>query len=84
MRLPEHKGQLAQRSINLAISSRGIAALHAIDPSIAQRFLGTAIPMRGRMIHPIEGEPESQLYDLNGQVRTVALYSVICIQSSGN
>jgi len=68
MRLPESKGQLAQRSINLAISSRGIAALHTVDPKIAQRFLETVIPMRGRMIHPTEGKPESQLYDLNGQV----------------
>jgi kynurenine 3-monooxygenase len=69
MRLPEHKANLAQRSINLAMSSRGITALHAIDPEIAERFLKAVIPMRGRMIHPTEGKPESQLYDLNGQVR---------------
>lgn len=69
MRLPESKSRLVQRSINLAISSRGIAALHAIDPHLAERFLGTVIPMRGRMIHPTHGAAESQVYDLNGQAR---------------
>jgi len=69
MRMPESRNQLVQRSINLAISSRGIAALHAIDPQLAERFLKTVIPMRGRMIHPTHGAAESQLYDLNGQAR---------------
>jgi kynurenine 3-monooxygenase len=57
-----------QRSINLAISSRGIAALQAIDPSVALRFLQTVIPMRGRMIHHVRGSLDSQLYDRDGQV----------------
>lgn len=69
MRLAENKSQLTQRSINLAISSRGITALQSISPEIALRFLESAIPMRGRMIHPIKGHLESQIYDLNGQVR---------------
>lgn len=67
MRLPENKSQLSQRSINLAISARGITALHSVNPKFAERFLDTAIPMRGRMIHPVHGREESQLYDLNGQ-----------------
>lgn len=75
MRLPESKGQFAQRSINLAISSRGIAALHAVDPKLAERFLETVIPMRGRMIHTVEGKPESQLYDSNGQVCPASMSS---------
>ena len=70
MRLPENKTLLVQRSINLAISSRGIAAFHAIDPLIAKRFLKTVIPMRGRMIHLTNGAAESQLYDPNGQARS--------------
>jgi kynurenine 3-monooxygenase len=70
MRLPESKKQLVQRSINLAISSRGITALHAINPNIAKKFLASAIPMRGRMIHTLKGQAESQLYDLHGQVRS--------------
>lgn len=74
MRLSENKSKLVQRSINLAMSSRGIAALYAIDPSIADRFLKTVIPMRGRMIHSTNGATESQLYDLNGQARYFIRY----------
>lgn len=72
MRLAENKSALTQRSINLAISSRGITALHSINPESATKFLESAIPMRGRMIHPMNDRPESQLYDLNGQVRSNA------------
>lgn len=57
-----------QRSINLAISHRGIAALEAVEPALAKRFLRSAIPMRGRMIHKQTGELHSQLYDRDGQV----------------
>src|SRR5437762_9949571 len=38
------------RSINLALSTRGIHALEQIG--IADEVLKHAIPMRGRMIHP--------------------------------
>lgn len=62
---------MQRRSINLAISHRGIAALEAIEPAAAQRFLESAIPMRGRMIHKLSGELDSQLYDRDGQVRVV-------------
>ncbi|KAF9500956.1 FAD/NAD-binding domain-containing protein [Pleurotus eryngii] len=67
MRLPTSKAVSQQRSINLAISSRGILALQAISPSTAQRLLQTVIPMKGRMIHHINGKQESQLYDKDGQ-----------------
>ncbi|KAG8868012.1 kynurenine 3-monooxygenase, mitochondrial precursor [Serendipita sp. 405] len=67
MRLPENKSQLVQRSINLAMSSRGITALRAVDNRIADKFLQTAIPMHGRMIHPVNGKEQSQPYDVNGQ-----------------
>ncbi|KAI0318647.1 FAD/NAD-P-binding domain-containing protein [Amylostereum chailletii] len=66
-RLPASKAAAQQRSINLAISSRGIAALEAIDPAVASRFLETVIPMRGRMIHDIQGNLHSQAYDRDGQ-----------------
>ncbi|CAK5264262.1 unnamed protein product [Mycena citricolor] len=39
------------RSINLAISHRGLAAIQVVDPLVAERFLQTVIPMKGRMIH---------------------------------
>lgn len=58
-----------QRSINLAISHRGLAALEVIHPGAAQRFLRDAIPMRGRMIHDFKGNQVSQVYDKDGQVR---------------
>jgi kynurenine 3-monooxygenase len=73
MRLPSSKAQSQQRSINLAISSRGIAALQAIDPVATGRFMQTVIPMRGRMIHDMNGKLDSQLYDMDGQVRIFAL-----------
>jgi hypothetical protein len=69
MRLPSSKAAAQQRSINLAISHRGIAALEAIDPAATRRFLQTVIPMRGRMIHHLKGQLDSQLYDRDGQVR---------------
>ena len=69
MRLPSSKAAAQQRSINLAISARGLAAIQTIDPAAAERFLSTVIPMRGRMIHHVGGRQESQPYDKDGQVR---------------
>ncbi|KIJ16812.1 kynurenine 3-monooxygenase [Paxillus involutus ATCC 200175] len=67
LRLPSSKAAAQQRSINLAISSRGIAALQAVDAAATSRFLQTVIPMRGRMIHDILGNQHSQQYDKDGQ-----------------
>ncbi|KAF4615454.1 hypothetical protein D9613_002964 [Agrocybe pediades] len=67
IRLPSSKARTEQRSINLAISHRGIAALEAIEPAAASRFLESAIPMRGRMIHKLSGALDSQPYDRDGQ-----------------
>ncbi|KAF9246191.1 hypothetical protein BU15DRAFT_84987 [Melanogaster broomeanus] len=67
LRLPSSKAAAQQRSINLAISSRGIAALQAVDPAATSRFLQTVIPMRGRMIHDTLGNQHSQQYDREGQ-----------------
>lgn len=50
------------------MSSRGIAALASVDPALADRFMDTVIPMRGRMIHDAKGRQSSQLYDTSGQV----------------
>ncbi|KAH8833837.1 FAD/NAD-binding domain-containing protein [Flagelloscypha sp. PMI_526] len=58
---------LSQRSINLAISHRGIAALQAIDRKALEGFLECAIPMKGRMIHLKNGALDSQIYDKDGQ-----------------
>ncbi|KAG6878696.1 hypothetical protein C0993_011511 [Termitomyces sp. T159_Od127] len=67
IRLPSSKAANQQRSINLAMSHRGIAALEAVDPGLTQRFMDTVIPMRGRMIHSAKGGLDSQLYDKDGQ-----------------
>ncbi|CAE6534134.1 unnamed protein product [Rhizoctonia solani] len=67
MREPEAKANLSLRSINLAISSRGISALCVVDPAIADRFMQNVIPMHGRMIHDNLGRCQSQLYDRDGQ-----------------
>ncbi|EMG45324.1 BNA4 Kynurenine 3-monooxygenase [Candida maltosa Xu316] len=56
------------RSINLAVSNRGISALKYVDPAMADRILEHIIPMKGRMIHDITGKKqESQIYGLNGE-----------------
>lgn len=44
----------AGRSINLALSNRGIAALKEIG--LDEYMLAEAVPMRGRMIHTVEGQ----------------------------
>ncbi|KAG6850582.1 hypothetical protein H0H93_011250 [Arthromyces matolae] len=67
LRLSSSKAANQQRSINLAMSHRGIAALEAVDPELTKRFMNTVIPMRGRMIHSPKGDLDSQLYDKDGQ-----------------
>ncbi|KAK6458674.1 kynurenine 3-monooxygenase mitochondrial precursor [Scheffersomyces xylosifermentans] len=56
------------RSINLAVSSRGIRALKYVDEEMADRILEHITPMKGRMIHDVTGtKQESQLYGLFGE-----------------
>lgn len=56
------------RSINLAVSDRGIRAMKYIDPEMTERILQHVIPMKGRMIHDATGtKQESQLYGLFGE-----------------
>ena len=49
------------RSINLAISHRGLEALRPVG--LAEEVLRAAVPMRGRMIHPLSGPLTFQPYD---------------------
>src|SRR6185295_11972266 len=53
------------RSINLALSTRGIHALEAIG--VADEVLGDAIAMYGRMIHNLEGRLDLQPYGVGNQ-----------------
>lgn len=50
----------AGRSINLAISTRGITALKGVG--LDRRVLDRAVPMRGRMMHAVDGELTFQRY----------------------
>lgn len=68
---PRHHGADRGRSINLAISLRGIKALEEVG--LAQRVLQNAIPMRGRMIHSRTGEQTFQPY---GKDESQAINSV--------
>jgi len=47
---PRAKGYIGGRSINLALSVRGITALR--DAGIADQVLADALPMPGRIMHP--------------------------------
>ena len=58
------------RSINLALSHRGIKALKGAG--IEKEILNHAIPMDGRMIHDLKGNTVFQPYGENGQ----CIYSV--------
>ncbi len=61
-RADPHAGNLVGgRSINLALSTRGIHALQQIG--LAEEVLQHAIPMRGRMIHDRSGELHFSAYD---------------------
>ena len=61
----------AGRSINLALSVRGLHALQQVG--LKDDILAMAIPMKGRLIHPVEGEQVLQPY---GQRDDEVIYSV--------
>src|SRR5256714_476721 len=60
---PREGSMLEGRSINLALSTRGIHALEQIG--IADEVLRHAIPMRGRMIHEKSGALHFAPYDVD-------------------
>lgn len=49
-----------QRSINLALSWRGMKALEEVG--LLEEVLLEAVPMRGRFIHPLQSKPFVQPY----------------------
>lgn len=55
------------RSINLAVSARGIEALRSVNTDMADRVLADIIPMYGRMIHDLQGGQHPQTYGLWGE-----------------
>ena len=64
------KGYLGGRSINLAMSERGWAAIE--KAGIREEISRVAIPMPGRMMHAVSGDTTYQPYGKDGQ----AIYSV--------
>ncbi|MCY1136745.1 NAD(P)/FAD-dependent oxidoreductase [Actinoplanes sp. Pm04-4] len=61
---PRVTGAERGRSINLALSERGIDALRRIG--LDGQVLKDALPMRGRMVHPLGDETNFQPYSLDG------------------
>lgn len=57
---PRRERTRGGRSINLAISTRGLHALEQVG--LRKTVLKRAIPMMGRMVHPVSGEPAFQRY----------------------
>jgi len=68
---PRGHDQVRGRSINLALSVRGLHALGEVG--LADEVLQSAIAMPGRMIHPIHGQPVFQPY---GKTAQNAIHSV--------
>ncbi|MDT4918431.1 MAG: kynurenine 3-monooxygenase, partial [Pseudonocardiales bacterium] len=62
---PRLAGAERGRSINLAVSARGLAALERVG--LRDQALGRALPMHGRLIHPLGGRPSFRPYSADGQ-----------------
>ncbi|KAF3936596.1 hypothetical protein ABW19_dt0207680 [Dactylella cylindrospora] len=65
LRNPDNRSLNFTKSINLAISERGINGLRSVDPELTESILEDAIPMHGRMIHDKRGRQSSQKYDVH-------------------
>ena len=61
---PRLAGGERGRSINLAISARGLAALEEVG--LREHALAQALPMHGRMIHSITNESSFRRYSADG------------------
>lgn len=60
---PRHSGFVRGRTINLAIAERGWEALRIAG--LAEHALRKSVMMRGRMVHPLEGEAGLQRYGVD-------------------
>ncbi|GAA3677243.1 NAD(P)/FAD-dependent oxidoreductase [Nocardioides ginsengisoli] len=61
---PRLAGAERGRSINLALSARGLDALERVG--LREDALAAALPMRGRMVHPLGASPNFQSYSADG------------------
>ncbi|MEU8308261.1 NAD(P)/FAD-dependent oxidoreductase [Actinomadura sp. NPDC048955] len=62
---PRVAGAERGRSINLAVSARGLAALEQVG--LRDQSLKQALPMHGRMVHPLAGGQNFQPYSADGE-----------------
>ncbi|WP_131760862.1 FAD-dependent oxidoreductase, partial [Actinomadura fibrosa] len=62
---PRVAGAERGRSINLAVSARGLAALEQVG--LRDHALKRALPMHGRMVHPLGAAPNFQPYSADGE-----------------
>ena len=66
------------RSINLALSRRGLKALEKVG--LSEEVISHCIPMPGRMIHPLGKEKDFQPYGNKGQqINSIARLELNCI-----
>jgi len=77
----------ALRSINLALSARGIRTLDALG--LTHEVMRNAVPMLGRRIHLGDGTEDFQVYDLVGNravysVRRSQLWQFLCSAAESN
>jgi kynurenine 3-monooxygenase len=86
LRDPETTSLNLAKSINLALSERGINSLRESGLSeLVDLILGDTFPMHGRMIHTRKlGRyvREPQLYDARGKVRAILIPEVIHTHSN--
>ena len=61
---PRVVGAERGRSVNLAISARGLAAMDQVG--LREQTLGRALPMHGRMVHGVSGEQSFRPYSADG------------------
>lgn len=82
---PEHPGSVRQRgrSINLALAARGVHALRRAG--VFEPIEQLLIPMRGRAVHDVQGEPrflsygqreDEQIYSLSREKLNAALADI--------
>jgi hypothetical protein len=75
MRLPIHRESRRGKSINLALSERGLSALRGTGLDLEKTILEASVPMKARMVHiGKNGTQMSQAYDVNGQVQCADLF----------
>ena len=72
-RVPANRAALPNKSINLALSDRGILGIRGISDALAEEVVATTIPMRGRCLHSRSGKQVTQFYDVYGRVTIIYL-----------